>query len=708
MLKNWIRKLSSLLFVPALLCLSEAAAAQEPAPAPFRKTSVSIVGDEFWINGRPTYEGRNWNGHKIQGLLLNSRMVQGIFDDRNPETAKRWAYPDTGKWDADRNTREFVDAMPQWKKHGLLAFTINLQGGSPEGYSGAQPWFNSAIEPDGSLNTNYMQRLERILDKADELGFAVILGCFYFGQDQRLKDEVAIIRALDNTVNWVFDHGYRNVLLEVDNECNAKPYDHPILKPDRVHELINHVRDITRASRRLYVGTSYGGGRIPEPNVVRVSDFLLMHGNGIKNPARISEMVQQARKTPGYMLPKPILFNEDDHFDFDKPTNNFVAAIREYASWGYFDPGTNNYRDGYQCPPVNWGINTERKRAFFQLLSEMTESTAVASAPPVAASLPPDQPLPREPGLHLVPKYHGWSNAYVLNNKQVQAVVVPAIGRIMQFGFIGEEGVFWENRGLDGTQADWTNGWSNFGGDKTWPSPQSDWPNFTKREGMFPPPAFDGIPSTATIESNGPPTLVLISQVDPCYGVRVTRKIRLEQNEPKMVVQTIYQRAAGEPAQMGVWVITQLKEPLGVFLPISVPVSSPAKYTLPGSTPPPSLKFDRGLLSLSRNPQSWHKIGTDSGSLLWVGEKCALQIDSPRLPQVLYPDQNSSAEVYTSADPLKYVELETLGPLHMVRGGDAIQRINTYTLFRRTEKSPEAEARKLLGIPDSPPQPKRR
>ena len=28
----------------------------------------------------------------------------------------------------------------------------------------------------------------------------------------------------------------------------------------------------------------------------------------------------------------------------------------------------------YQCPPVNWGINTERKRGFFKFLKEVTGS----------------------------------------------------------------------------------------------------------------------------------------------------------------------------------------------------------------------------------------------------------------------------------------------------------------------------------------------
>src|SRR5688572_28247095 len=334
------------------------------------KTTVTIVGDEFFINGKPTYEGRQWRGHKVQGLLMNSRMVQGIFDDRNRQTVKRWAYPDTGRWDGERNTREFLAAMEQWRKHGLLAFTINLQGGSPEGYSKDQPWHNSGIEADGSLRPDYLGRLQRILDKADQLGMVVILGYFYFGQDQRLTNEAAVIRAADNATQWLFERGYRNVRVEINNECNVR-YDHEILQPRRVHELIERVSNTTRNNRRFYVGTSYGGGTIPLENVVRASDFLLIHGNGVSDPNKIAEMVRKTRAVSGYSQ-KPILFNEDYHFDFDKPLNNFTAALSEYASWGYFDPGKNNYNDGYQSPPVRWDLNTERKRSFFKLLSDLT------------------------------------------------------------------------------------------------------------------------------------------------------------------------------------------------------------------------------------------------------------------------------------------------------------------------------------------------
>jgi hypothetical protein len=140
----------SIAILAAVLCLSGVARAQDATRSvPTARTEVSIVGDAFHINGRPTYEGRTWQGHKIEGLLLNSRMVQGIFDDLNPDTVKNWAYPDTGKWDAERNTREFVAAMPSWRERGLLAFTINVQGGNPRGYGGDQPWHNSAFTPEG-------------------------------------------------------------------------------------------------------------------------------------------------------------------------------------------------------------------------------------------------------------------------------------------------------------------------------------------------------------------------------------------------------------------------------------------------------------------------------------------------------------------------------------------------------------------------------
>ncbi|MEW5974242.1 MAG: hypothetical protein AB1898_00410 [Acidobacteriota bacterium] len=355
----------------AILFLFLACAPCKGAERP-RRTLVGIERDRFLINDRLTYAGRYWRGNRIEGLLMNARLVQALFDDRNPETVPKWGYPDTGRWDPQRNIREFLAAMPVWRRHGLLAFTINLQGGSPEGYSRHQPWHNSAFESDGSLRADYCGRLRQILDFADDLGMAVIVGYFYFGQDERLADETAVVRAVDQATFWLLQGGWRNILIEINNECNVR-YDHAILQPRRVHELIERVQRTTFEGRRLLVSTSYGGGTLPGENVVQSADFLLLHGNGVNHPSRIADMVKQTRTVTGY-TPKPILFNEDDHFDFDQPHNNFVAAIAEYASWGYFDfrMANEGFDEGYQSVPINWGISSHRKRGFFQLLAEVT------------------------------------------------------------------------------------------------------------------------------------------------------------------------------------------------------------------------------------------------------------------------------------------------------------------------------------------------
>jgi len=351
-----------------------------------RRTHVTLQGEQFLINGRLTYEDRIWQGHRIEGLLMNARLVQGIFDDLNTETAHLWTYPD-GPWNPNRNTDEFVAAMPEWRRHGLLCAVVNMQGGSPTGY-GNRGWHNSAVESDGSLHPAFMGRLERIIDRADELGMVIMVGIFYFGQDQRLVDEDAVKRAVINTVDWIADRGYGNVLLEIANEHNANSYVHDIIRV-RPEELI--VLAQRRAAQRglaLPVSVSLTGGRIPSQAVVDASDFILLHGNGVKDPQRMVAMIEEVRAMAGGAR-KPVVNNEDDRnwtqrslgpgelpqgWGTQGTTNNFIACVRNYVSWGYFDwrQDGEGFDEGFQSVPVNWRISSERKRAFFNLLAEVT------------------------------------------------------------------------------------------------------------------------------------------------------------------------------------------------------------------------------------------------------------------------------------------------------------------------------------------------
>ncbi|MEM1109500.1 MAG: hypothetical protein AAGH99_12510 [Planctomycetota bacterium] len=344
------------------------------------QTVVSIEGDRFLINGQVTYPGT-----AIEGRLMNSRMVQATFDDLNPETRSRWDRPGR-PWDAERNTDEFIAQLPTYHAHGLLAFTTNFQGGSPEGYSQEQPWHNSAFEADGSLRADYAARMGRIIDAADALGMVVILGLFYFAQDERLNDEDAVCRACDEATDWLIGRGDRNVMIEVGNEVDLdlvltdkRFYEQLNIRVDRGDELIQRIQQrsagkVDNPAGRLLVSTSQCGQQTLHPQIAGVADFILLHGNGVNEPARIIKQVEDSRKVAGYRG-QPIVYNEDDHFDFDKEENNLAAAVAAGASWGYFDYRMKGEGDeqGYQSVPTDWSISSERKRGFFGALKRLAE-----------------------------------------------------------------------------------------------------------------------------------------------------------------------------------------------------------------------------------------------------------------------------------------------------------------------------------------------
>ena len=350
-------------------------------------TTVSIEGEQFLINGRPTYQGVQFRGRSIEGLLTNVRSVQATFDDENPRTRTLWRYPDGCDYDADRQTNEFCAALPSWREHGVLAFTVNLQGGGPAYHfpyhkpdddpkPNPEAYLNSAFERDGSLKSAYLDRMGRVLETADNLGMVAIVGLFYFQQDGFLDDEAAVLRGVDGAVGWLLENAHQNVLVEVNNECNVR-YDHPILQPQRVCELVERVKSTTRNGRRLLVSTSGGGGWLPPDSLLRTADFVLVHGSGC-NADQHGNMIEQIRANPVFAgRPIPIVFNEA-HPD----TSCLLTCAQHGASWGYYDGGHSNYRDGFQSPPTNWAINTPFKRRFFETALKLTAGEPLRDAEP--------------------------------------------------------------------------------------------------------------------------------------------------------------------------------------------------------------------------------------------------------------------------------------------------------------------------------------
>ncbi len=287
--------------------------------------------------------------------------------------------------------------------------------------------------------------------------------------------------------------------------------------------------------------------------------------------------------------------------------------------------------------------------------------------------------------------YQGWSDSYTLMGENLEAVIVPSIGRLMDLRRPGETvGVLWQNPALLGQKVQPSQkAWTNFGGDKTWPAPESVWMKNDAGQWM-PPTVFDQ--ASLQVQSTRE-TLTLTSEVDPRSGVRFTRTFQIT-DANTLQVTTTYHKVQGPSIDIAVWIITQLRDPeiVGTF----ANPETPAYQELFGPTPrvtiePPFLFWDRQQAIPA-------KIGTRGRSLVWVGKTHTLQINlQVDRSSSVYPDRGSSAEFYTSPDGLPYIELETVGPIVTLRPGESVQTTNEYHLGdRRTDESAKAAAKRLL------------
>ncbi|MEO6795571.1 MAG: Ig-like domain repeat protein [Candidatus Dormibacter sp.] len=368
-MKTTRRPITALIAALILVSIATAIRPGDALATPATQTTVSIQGTHFLINGQLTSPGK-----PAEGQLLNTRMAQAIFDDENPATVGAWAYPDTHSWDPQRNTNEFVAMLPAYAQHGIRMITVGLQGGCPAHTpptltcpGGDHPWIVSAFNADGSLKPAWMTRLDQVIRAADLNGIVVMVQFFYHGQESKVVDQFT---GVNNITDWLVNGGYRNVLVETANECNAGFSTY--LDCGNEANVVKQVQ--TRSGGTLKVSVSFTGGGMPSDDVISQEDLVLLHGNG-QTTQQLVDLINGLKAKTSYQAnPKPIVVNEDS-----TSLDNMNASVAAGVSWGYLDTGVNNDVDGFQSPPVNWTINTDLKAAFFDNVLRLAGPNSVAT-----------------------------------------------------------------------------------------------------------------------------------------------------------------------------------------------------------------------------------------------------------------------------------------------------------------------------------------
>ncbi|NGX16866.1 glycoside hydrolase family 5 protein [Wenzhouxiangella sp. XN24] len=289
-------------------------------------TTVAIDGTRWMINGSVTYPGG-----PAEGLLMNARMVNAVFEDDRPQSEWPPALPEN--FNPDANTDAFIARMPEYVAYGMRAFTLNLQGGSPK-YEGAH---NSAFNSDGSLRDTYMARVERVIEAAGREGAVIILGLFYQRQHHQaptsnpraLNGKEAIRAAVVNTMNWIKARGYGNVMIEIANEFDhggfQKWHDGEWL--GSVEGQVELIQLAQTTHHGLLVSTSPGGHGTVPAEIAEASDFILLHTNHTDVP----DYPERIRAASIY--DKPVVINEDDKLG-KLGAEAAQTAVDSGASWG--------------------------------------------------------------------------------------------------------------------------------------------------------------------------------------------------------------------------------------------------------------------------------------------------------------------------------------------------------------------------------------
>jgi hypothetical protein len=328
----------------------------------------------------------------------------------------------------------------------------------------------------------------------------------------------------------------------------------------------------------------------------------------------------------------------------------------------------------------------------------------------------PSSPAPAQEGIttarttQLTQVTYQGRKAFRLTDGRSEAIIVPEIGRVMSYGFVGGPNLLWNAApgGLD------YGGWQNYGGDKTWPAPQSSWP-VNVGQGWPPLKEWDGAPQGAEALTGG--RLRTTSPVAKRLGARVVRDYSFGADGDLIVAQTI-EKLRGAPMMLSIWNVAQLKAPQAVFLPLNPQSAYKDNFHWIGKNNMPSIVTPLSQTLLQVRPtltapfSNGYKIGVDSpvSSIAAMINDTAFMIRSAR-PDGAYPDGAEGAgfpvEFYDSGDTDRarhYVELELLSPLRLFTAGTRWTHTVRWSLHPLSSADPNAQAvrdrmQQLLNMP---------
>ena len=267
----------------------------------------------------------------------------------------------------------------------------------------------------------------------------------------------------------------------------------------------------------------------------------------------------------------------------------------------------------------------------------------------------------------------GQHEAFWISDGKTKALVVPALGRVMNYSELNGDNWLWNAELKNGKPP--VGDWPNWGGDKTWIGPQSQWPQLFGKKW----PPFEGTPFSAEVVSGG--KLHTVSEVSPQTGARIIRDYWHDDKTGDFIIQQSIEQIKGAPFSASIWSVSQVALPDAVFIPLDPNSAYENHFSwMDKGNGQAKWKATETLLTVRPTLTGSFKIGADApvSSIAAVKDGVAFVQKTAR-PDGDYPDGATIADAKGAGFPVElynggtknapYVEMELLSPLRAYHRG---------------------------------------
>ncbi|MDE0127849.1 MAG: hypothetical protein OXN97_25050 [Bryobacterales bacterium] len=274
-------------------------------------------------------------------------------------------------------------------------------------------------------------------------------------------------------------------------------------------------------------------------------------------------------------------------------------------------------------------------------------------------------------------EYAGWPNCYRVSNGEVELVVTADVGpRIIRYGYVGGQNLFVELEEDLGRTGD--ENWRLYGGSRLWVAPEDAVYSY----------GADNDPVEIEVSARG---LSAQAPVEKGTGVQKRIEVELSDEGTQARVRYVLANRTIWPLRIATWVLTMMNRggigittlpPRGTHPEVLAPTNPLIVFAFTNMSDPRWTWMEK-YVALRQDPANSdpEKIGLFNprtrGAYLLNGELFVKRFEAEAGEE--YPDMGSSFEAFTNE---RFLELETLGPMRVLRPGESMDHLEIWSLHR--------------------------